>query len=47
MGRVNAAELDAVTLDAYRTLVELRNPIPELGAALSDRGHQRDRKSVV
>jgi HAD superfamily hydrolase (TIGR01509 family) len=46
MGRVNAAELDAVTLDAYGTLVELRNPIPELGAALSDRGHQRPGEQI-
>jgi HAD superfamily hydrolase (TIGR01509 family) len=37
MGGVNAADLDAVTLDAYGTLVELRDPIPELSRALAER----------
>jgi HAD superfamily hydrolase (TIGR01509 family) len=46
MGRVNAAELDAVTLDAYGTLVELRNPIPELSAALTDRGQERPEEQI-
>jgi FMN phosphatase YigB (HAD superfamily) len=46
MGCVNAAELDAVTLDAYGTLVELRDPIPELSAALAHRGHARSEEQV-
>jgi len=46
MGRVNAAVIDAVTLDAYGTLVELRNPIQELSAALSARGHERPEEQV-
>jgi FMN phosphatase YigB (HAD superfamily) len=46
VGRVNAAELDAVTLDAYGTLVELRNPIPELSRALVDRGHERSEEQI-
>jgi HAD superfamily hydrolase (TIGR01509 family) len=46
VGRLNAAELDAVTLDAYGTLVELRNPIPELSAALADRGHERSEEQI-
>jgi HAD superfamily hydrolase (TIGR01509 family) len=38
MGRVSAAELDAVTLDAYGTLVTLVDPIPNLSEALRTRG---------
>ena len=38
MGGVKASDLDAVTLDAYGTLVTLRDPIPELQAALKQRG---------
>ena len=38
MGRVNTAELDAVTLDAYGTLVTLVDPIPNLSEALRTRG---------
>jgi putative hydrolase of the HAD superfamily len=38
MGRVKAADLDAVTLDAYGTLVTLGDPIPELRVALEQRG---------
>jgi HAD superfamily hydrolase (TIGR01509 family) len=43
---VNAADLDAVTLDAYGTLVRLRNPIPELSAALVDRGQPRPDEEI-
>lgn len=38
---MRAAELDAVTLDAYGTLVTLRDPIPELSEALVDRSVSR------
>jgi HAD superfamily hydrolase (TIGR01509 family) len=38
MGGVRAADLDAVTLDAYGTLVALRDPVPELRTALEQRG---------
>jgi len=47
VGRVNAAELDAVTIDAYGTLVTLRDPIPALTAALAERGVERDRETVA
>jgi HAD superfamily hydrolase (TIGR01509 family) len=46
MGVVNAADLDAVTLDAYGTLVRLRNPVPELGAALAERGQERSEEQI-
>lgn len=41
MGRVNAAELDAVTLDAYGTLVTLIDPVPALVEILAARGVDR------
>lgn len=47
MGRVSAAELDAVTIDAYGTLVTLRDPIPALTAALVERNVTCDRDTVV
>ena len=47
MGGLNAAELDAVTIDAYGTLVTLLDPVPSLAAALAERGVQRDREIVV
>jgi HAD superfamily hydrolase (TIGR01509 family) len=34
--------LDAVTIDAYGTLVELLDPVPALQAALAERGVERD-----
>jgi HAD superfamily hydrolase (TIGR01509 family) len=46
VGRVNAANLDAVTLDAYGTLVELRNPVPELSTALAARGQLRSEGEI-
>jgi phosphoglycolate phosphatase len=46
MGRVKASDLDAVTLDAYGTLVELRDPIPELRRALAERGLARSEEVV-
>jgi HAD superfamily hydrolase (TIGR01509 family) len=47
VGRVNAAELDAVTLDAYGTLVMLADPIPALSEALAERGAARSREVVL
>jgi HAD superfamily hydrolase (TIGR01509 family) len=47
VGRVNAAELDAVTIDAYGTLVTLLDPVPALEAALAERNVQRERDVVV
>jgi HAD superfamily hydrolase (TIGR01509 family) len=47
VGRVNAADLDAVTIDAYGTLVTLVDPVPELMAALTERGIERSRDMVV
>jgi beta-phosphoglucomutase-like phosphatase (HAD superfamily) len=36
MGRVKAADLDAVTIDAYRTLMTLIDPLPALQKLLPD-----------
>ncbi len=47
MGRVKAAELDAVTIDAYGTLVTLVDPVPTLTTALADRGVDRSRDIVL
>ena len=49
MGRLSAsaAELDAVTIDAYGTLVTLVDPVPELAAELEERGVVRDRDTLV
>jgi len=47
MGRLSTAELDAVTIDAYGTLVTLLDPVPELAAALTARGVTRERDVVV
>ena len=44
---MKAAELDAVTLDAYGTLVTLDDPIPALSEALTERGAERPREIVV
>jgi putative hydrolase of the HAD superfamily len=41
-----ANELDAVTVDAFRTLVELADPAPALGHALARRGHERETEVV-
>ena len=43
---MRAAELDAVTLDAYGTLVTLRDPIPELAEALAARGVSRSADAI-
>jgi HAD superfamily hydrolase (TIGR01509 family) len=47
MGGVRAAKLDAVTLDAYETLVTLVDPIPSLVEALAERGTVRTREAVL
>ena len=47
MGGVKTAELGAVTIDAYGTLVTLVDPVPALTAALLERGVSRDRDTVV
>ena len=39
-------DLDAVTIDAYGTLVELVDPVPALQAALAERGVHRDHDRV-
>lgn len=40
------ADLDAVTIDAYGTLVELDRPVRRLRAALAARGAERDEDAV-
>lgn len=42
----SASALDAVTLDAMGTLVELDDPAPRLGAALAERGVERELDAV-
>jgi HAD superfamily hydrolase (TIGR01509 family) len=44
---VNAAELDAVTIDAFGTLVTLVDPVPALAAALAERDVHREREVVA
>ena len=46
MGRLTAADLDAVTIDAYGTLVTLRDPPGALDRALRERGVERSREEV-
>jgi HAD superfamily hydrolase (TIGR01509 family) len=46
MGGLTAAELDAVTIDAFGTLVTLVDPVPALTAALAERGVPREREAV-
>jgi len=41
------AELDAVTVDAYGTLVRLADPVSQLVAALGRHGIVRDREAVA
>jgi FMN phosphatase YigB (HAD superfamily) len=47
MGRVNPAQLDGITLDAYGTLVTLIDPVPALAAALAEHDVPRDRDTVA
>jgi FMN phosphatase YigB (HAD superfamily) len=41
------ADLDAITLDAYGTLVTLVDPVPELMNVLSERGVERTEQAVL
>jgi HAD superfamily hydrolase (TIGR01509 family) len=41
------ADLDAITLDAYGTLVTLVDPVPELMNVLSERGVERSEQTVL
>jgi HAD superfamily hydrolase (TIGR01509 family) len=43
---MKAADLDAVTLDAHGTLMQLRDPVPELVGALAERGVVRSAEVV-
>jgi HAD superfamily hydrolase (TIGR01509 family) len=47
VGRVNAAELDAVTLDAHGTLLTLVDPVPALVEVLAARGVEREPEVVL
>jgi putative hydrolase of the HAD superfamily len=47
MGRLRAAPLEAVTIDAYGTLVTLRNPVPGLRRILAARGIERSLEEVA
>ena len=47
MGRLTAAGLDAVTIDAYGTLVTLRDPVDALQRALLEHGVERTRREVT
>ena len=42
----SASALDAVTVDALGTLVELEDPVPKLRASLAERGVERDAEHV-
>jgi HAD superfamily hydrolase (TIGR01509 family) len=44
---VSAADLEAITVDAFGTLVELRDPVPALRRALRERGVERDDEAVL
>lgn len=47
MGRLTAADLDAVTIDAFGTLVTLRDPVDTLRQTLRERGVDRRREEVA
>lgn len=47
MGRLRAADLEAVTIDAYGTLVTLRDPVGALDRALREQGVERTRDEVA
>jgi HAD superfamily hydrolase (TIGR01509 family) len=44
---MRAADLDAVTIDAYGTLVELTDPVPLLRAGLAELGVDREPQAVA
>jgi putative hydrolase of the HAD superfamily len=43
----SSAALDAVTIDAFGTLVELESPVERLRAALAERGVEREERDVA
>jgi FMN phosphatase YigB (HAD superfamily) len=43
----SSATLDAVTIDAFGTLVELESPVERLQAALAERGVEREERDVA
>jgi putative hydrolase of the HAD superfamily len=47
MGRLTAADLDAVTIDAYGTLLTVRDPSAALRRALRARGVERTREQIA
>jgi putative hydrolase of the HAD superfamily len=47
MGRLTAADLDAVTIDAYGTLLTVRDPTGALDRALRARGVERTREELA
>jgi putative hydrolase of the HAD superfamily len=47
MGRLTAADLDAVTIDAFGTLVTLRDPVATLRHALGHRGVERTPEHIA
>ena len=47
MGRLTAADLDAVTIDAFGTLVGLRDPLDALDEALRSRSVRRTREEIA
>jgi putative hydrolase of the HAD superfamily len=47
MGRLTAAGLDAVTIDAFGTLITLRDPVAALCRALGTRGVERTTEQVA
>jgi putative hydrolase of the HAD superfamily len=47
MGRLTAADLDAVTIDAYGTLITVRDPVAALDRALRARGVERTPEQVA
>jgi putative hydrolase of the HAD superfamily len=47
MPSADAASLDAVTIDAFGTLVELENPVCRLRSALAERGVERGEEAVA
>ena len=44
---MNAADVDAITLDAHGTLVKLADPVPALMRVLSERGVARSAETVL
>jgi HAD superfamily hydrolase (TIGR01493 family) len=47
MGRLTAADLEAVTIDAFGTLLTLRDPLAALDATLRERGVERTPKQIA